>query len=147
MTDSPTGDKKAEKFEDGFLDELMVECGRLGFRAITYMPPRNTLPQLLRVQELCARHGFMEISGVDINSPRQSFNCPELTRPEFAHLIEATWALIAHERLADAEERMGLFHPGNPLAARTLAERIAAYAEVGRRLDPADPRPATLKPR
>ena len=147
VTDSPTGDKKAEKFEDDFLDELMVECGRLGFRAITYMPPRNTLPQLRRVQELCARHGFMEISGVDINSPRQSFNCPELTRPEFAHLIEATWALIAHERLADAEERMGLFHPGNPLAARTLAERIAAYAEVGRRLDPADPRPATLKPR
>ncbi len=146
VTDSPTGDKKAEKFEDGFLDELMVECKRLGFRAITYMPPRNTLRQLQRIQQLCALHGFMEISGVDINSPRQSFNCPELTRPEFAHLIDATWALIAHERLADADERLGLFHPASPLAGRTLGERIRAYAEVGKSLDPSDTRPATGNP-
>jgi len=146
VTDSPTGDKKAETFEDGYLDELMAECRRLGFRAITYMPPRNTLPQLLRVQKLCAAHGFMEISGVDINSPRQSFNCPELVRPEFAHLIDTTWALIAHEKLVDADERLGLFHPGNPLAARPLAERIHAYAEVGKSLDPADTRPATDHP-
>ncbi|MGA2613108.1 MAG: PHP domain-containing protein [Spirochaetia bacterium] len=146
VTDSPTGDKKAERFEDGFLDELMVECARLGFRAITYMPPRNTLAQLRRVQQLCAQHGFMEISGVDINSPRQSFNCPELTRPEFSHLVDATWALIAHERLGDADERLGLFHPDNPLAGRTLAERIRAYAEVGKSLDPSDTRPATGNP-
>ncbi|MGA2764381.1 MAG: PHP domain-containing protein [Spirochaetia bacterium] len=146
VTDSPTGDKKAEQFEDGFLDELMLECRRLGFRAITYMPPRNTLTQLLRVQALCARHGFMEISGVDINSPRQSFNCPELTRPEFAHLIDTTWALIAHEKLCDAREQFGLFHPDNPLAGRTLAERIRMYAEVGRSLDPADTRAATEHP-
>jgi hypothetical protein len=138
VTDSPTGDKKAEKFEDSYLDELMVEVKRLGFRAIAYMPPRNTVAQLLRVQALCARLGFMEISGVDINSPRQSFNCPELALPEFSHLIGATWALIAHERLADAAPRYGLFHPDNPLAARSLEERIAAYAEVGRSLDPAD---------
>jgi len=136
VTDSPTGDKKAEKFEDSFLDELMVECQRLGFRAVTYMPPRNTLPQLRRVQRLCAQHGFMEISGVDINSPRQSFNCPELTHPEFAHLLDATWALIAHEKLADADEHRGLFHPGNPLAGLTLAERILEYAKIGKTLDP-----------
>jgi PHP domain len=136
VTDSPTGDKRAEKFEDGFLDELMMECRRLGFRAITYMPPRNTLAQLQRVQKLCAQHGFMEISGVDINSPRQSFNCPELTRPEFAHLLDATWALIAHERLVDSDERRGLFHPANPLADRSLADRIREYAKIGRELDP-----------
>jgi hypothetical protein len=146
IIDSPTGDKKAEKFEDGYLDELFVETRRLGFRAIAYMPPRNTMEQLRRVQRLCAEHGFMEISGVDINSPRQSFNCPELMLPEFSHLIDATWALIAHEKLGDAGERYGLFHPGNPLAGLPLKERIASYAEVGRTLDPTDPRPAVEHP-
>lgn len=136
VTDSPTGDKKAEKFEDSYLDELMVEVKRLGFRAVAYMPPRNTVAQLLRVQKLCAQHGFMEISGVDINSPRQSFNCPELALPEFSHLIGATWALIAHERLADADLRYGLFHPDNPLADLPLERRIAAYADVGKSPDP-----------
>ena len=146
ITDSPTGDKKAERFEDGYLDELMEEVRRLGFRAVAYMPPRNTLAQLRRVQALCARHGVMEISGVDINSPRQSFNCPELLLPEFSHLIGATWALIAHERLGDCHPRYGLFHPDNPLAAQPLARRIAAYAEVGKSLDPSDDRPACDHP-
>ena len=139
VTDSPTGDKKAEKFEDGYLEVLMDEVKRLGFRAIAYMPPRNTVAQLLRVQALCTHHGFMEISGVDINSPRQSFNCPELAQPEFSHLVAATWALIAHERLSDDGPRWGLFHPDNPLARLPLERRIAAYAEVGRTLDPSDP--------
>ena len=146
VTDSPTGDKKAESFEDSYLDELMAEVKRLGFRAIAYMPPRNTIAQLLRVQQLCARHGFMEISGVDINSPRQSFNCPELALPEFSHLVSATWALVAHERLSDDGLHWGLFHPENPLAAEPLARRIAAYAELGRSLDPSDPRPAAEHP-
>jgi hypothetical protein len=146
VTDSPTGDKKAEKFEDSYLDELMSEVKSLGFRAIAYMPPRNTIPQLLRVQKLCAQHGFMEISGVDINSPRQSFNCPELSLPEFSHLTAATWALIAHERLSDASPRYGLFHPENPLASLPLESRCAAYAEVGRTLDPSDMGPATRHP-
>ncbi len=147
VTDSPTGDKKAERFEDGFLEQLMDEALRLGFRAIAYMPPRNTLAQLQRVQGLCAARGFMEISGVDINSPRQSFNCAELQRPEFSHLLSATWALIAHERLADEQARLGLFHPDNPLAGRSLAERIAVYADVGRELDPSDDRRALDYPR
>jgi hypothetical protein len=147
VTDSPTGDKKAERFEDSYLDELMEEAGRLGFRAVAYMPPRNTLEQLRRVQALCARHGFMEISGVDINSPRQSFNCPELQLPEFSHLIGATWALIAHERLSDSHPRFGLFHPDNPLARLLLTERISEYAEVGRTLHPSDERPAAEHPR
>jgi len=132
VTDSPTGDKKAERFEDSFLDELMAECKRLGFRAITYMPPRNTFAQLRRLQRLCADYGFMEISGVDINSPRQSFNCPELTRPEFSHLLDATWALIAHERMVESDQRRGLFHPENPMAGLTLAERIREYASIAK---------------
>jgi hypothetical protein len=146
VTDSPTGDKKTERFEDGYLEELMEEASALGFRAITYMPPRNTLEQLRRLQKLCDAHGFMQISGVDINSPRQSFNCPQLLLPDFAHLIGATWAVIAHERLADADARYGLFSPANPLAGLPLERRIAAYAEVGQSLDTSEQRPAVEHP-
>lgn len=133
--ESPTGDKKAEHFEDAYLEELFQELKRLGYRAVTYMPPRNSREQLLRVQELCRRHDFMEISGVDINSSRQSFHCPEVLEPDFRHLLDTTWALIAHERLASINLKYSLFHPENPLAALSLAERIAAYAAVGRRLN------------
>jgi len=38
--ESPTGDKKAEKFEDDFIDELFPELSRLGFAAVTYAPPQ-----------------------------------------------------------------------------------------------------------
>ncbi len=137
--ESPTGDKKAERFEDAWLDELVIEAKRLGFRAIAYMPPRNTREQLMRVRGLCTGHGLMEISGVDINSPRQSFNCPEVLRPDFVHLVDATWALIAHEKLQALGDRYGLFHPDNPLADRPLDARIAAYASIGRRIDPRNP--------
>jgi hypothetical protein len=133
--ESPTGDKKAEKFEDDYIEELFEELSRLGYRAVTYMPPRNTMEQLRRVQRLCAQWGFMEICGVDINSSRQSFNCPETLRPEFRHLLDTTWALIAHERLSSADERFGLFSPNNPLAGENLSSRIAAYAAAGKKLD------------
>jgi hypothetical protein len=137
--ESPTGDKKAEKFEDDFLDELFDELGRMDYLAVAYMPPRNTVAQLERVRSLCGRHGLMEISGVDINQPRQSFNCPELRRPEFSHLVDTTWALVAHERLSSIEARMGLFSPDNPMASLPLCERISAYAAAGRDIDPRDP--------
>jgi hypothetical protein len=139
VTASPTGDKKAEKFEDDYLDLLFDELVTLGFRAVTYMPPRNTLIQLQRVQGLCARHGLMEISGVDINSSRQSFSCPEIMQPAFRHLIAATWALIAHEKLASLDARFSLFHPSNPYAAIPLAERLQVYAKVGAAMEPSHP--------
>lgn len=139
VTDSPTGDKRAEKFEDDFLGELIPELKKIGFKAITYMPPRNTLKQLLRLQRLCKKYEFMEISGVDINSPRQSFNYPIILRPEFAHLIEATWALIAHEKLVNYDEKYALFNNRNPLKGRSLKERIVTYSEIGRRIDSRHP--------
>ncbi len=137
--ESPTGDKKAEKFEDDYLDELMPELKRIGFKAITYMPPRNTLDQLLRLQKLCAENELMEISGVDINSSRQTFSCPIIMTPPFRHLTEATWALIAHEKLATLNPSLNLFSPRNPLAALPLQERIRRYAAVGRRIDNRNP--------
>jgi predicted metal-dependent phosphoesterase TrpH len=139
VAESPTGDKKAEHFEDAFLDELMPEVKRLGFKGVTYMPPRNTREQLLRIRALCRAHGLMEISGVDINSSRQAFSCPILLEPGFRHLVDATWALIAHEKLASLDERYALFHPGNPHAHLELDERIARYARVGQALDPRAP--------
>lgn len=137
--ESPTGDKKAEKFEDDYLDELVPELKRIGFKAITYMPPRNTLAQLQRLQRLCAIHELMEISGVDINSSRQSFSCPIILTPPFKHLTESTWALIAHEKLASADPDRALFSPRNPLAALPLAERLSRYARVGRSIDRRQP--------
>lgn len=140
ITESATGDKKAEKFEDDYLDLLFDELKRIGFKAVTYMPPRNTKEQLKRIQKLCKLHGFMEISGVDINSSRQTFNCPEVLDPDFEHLIDATWALIAHEKLTDGDAALSLFSPDNPLASLSLEDRIARYSIAGRKLDPADPK-------
>ncbi|MDR2758172.1 MAG: PHP domain-containing protein [Spirochaetaceae bacterium] len=133
--ESPTGDKQAEKFEDAYIEELFDELARRGYQAVTYMPPRNTREQLLRLQRLCGERGFMEISGVDINSSRQSFNCPEVLLSEFRHLTDTTWALIAHERLASVNPHLGLFSQANPLAAKPLEERLARYAAEGRALD------------
>ncbi len=133
--ESPTGDKKAEKFEDDFLDELVPELARIGFKAITYMPPRNTREQLARLRKLCQKNGLMEISGVDINSSRQSFNCPILLEPEFRHLTDAAWALIAHEKLAAVDPKLALFNPDNPMASLALEERISRYAKIGRKAD------------
>lgn len=135
VVDSATGDKKAERFEDDYLDELVPELVRVGFQAVTYMPPRNTREQLLRLQKLCRDHGLMEISGVDINSSRQSFNCPILLKPDFRHLVDAAWALIAHEKLAASDPALALFSPDNPFADRPVAERVEKYSELGRRID------------
>ena len=140
--ESPTGDKKAEKFEDDYLDELVPELKKIGFKAITYMPPRNTKPQLLRLQKLCQANGLMEISGVDINSSRQSFICPILLEPGFYHLTDAAWALVAHEKLAAENPKLGIFHPGNPLAVQPLEKRIAIYSNIGKRIDHRKPEEA-----
>jgi hypothetical protein len=105
----PTGDKKAEKFEDDFLDELLPWLVEAGFQAVTYMPPRNTEAQLARLRGLCEQHGLMEISGVDINSSRQTFSCPEVLAPSMSRLIDTTWALVAHEKLSGLDPALGLF--------------------------------------
>lgn len=138
VDESPTGDKKAEKYEDAWLDELFDVLPRLGYQAVTYMPPRNTKAQLARVKALCADKGLMEISGVDINSSRQTFRCPEVTEPDFVHLNDRTWALIAHEHLASCGGP-GLFDPTSPMVDAPLDIRLDVYARMGRRMDPRRP--------
>lgn len=53
---SVTGDKKAQKFEDDFLPELVDALAKMGFCAITYMPTRNTLEQLQFLSGLCEEY-------------------------------------------------------------------------------------------
>jgi hypothetical protein len=133
ITESVTGDKKAEKFEDDFIDSLVPRLKDFGFQGLTYMPPRNTMAQLIRLRRLCEQQGLIEISGVDINSPRQVFQCPEIRKDEFRSLVDTTWALAAHEKIASADPCRGLFNPKDPLAGKPLAERIAAFSVLGRR--------------
>ena len=100
VTDSVTGDKAAQKFEDDYLDELFAELKALGFDAVTFMPTRNTPEQLDRVMRLCREYGFFQISGEDINSPRQSFICRAYEDPRYSHLIDAAFSLIGYENAA-----------------------------------------------
>ena len=97
VTASVTGDKKAQKFEDDYLDELFEVIDRAGIRAVTYMPTRNTQAQIERLRRLCERYGMLQISGEDINSPRQKFTIEKMKEEQFSNLIENTWELIRHE--------------------------------------------------
>lgn len=99
---SVTGDKKTQTFEDAYLEELFGALREYGVQAVTYMPSRNSPQQLERVMQLCKANGLGEISGEDINSPRQKFICEQLALPQYRHLIAATWDLIAHEKAATA---------------------------------------------
>lgn len=97
VEDSVTGDKKAQKFEDDYLEEVFLFMRECGIHAATYMPTRNTPRQLARLRGLCERYHIFQISGEDINSPRQSFVIKAMENPAFSNLIDATWKLIDHE--------------------------------------------------
>lgn len=97
VTASVTGDKKAQKFEDDYLDELFAVICAAGIRAVTYMPTRNTQEQIERLRGLCERYDMLQISGEDINSPRQRFVIEKMKEEQFSNLIDNTWQLIRHE--------------------------------------------------
>jgi len=101
VTVSVTGDKKAQKFEDDYLGELLETLKEAGIRGITYMPTRNTDTQLESLRALCDSLGFLQVSGEDINSPRQSFVIEKLRQPQFRNLVDSTWAIIRHETLGE----------------------------------------------
>ena len=96
--DSVTGDKKAQKFEDDYIEEVFACLKEEGVTAVTYMPTRNTMAQLEKLRSLCDQYSMFQISGEDINTPRQSFIIRAMENPMFANLIEATWKLIEHEK-------------------------------------------------
>lgn len=130
--DSVTGDKKSQKFEDDYLELLFEVLKDLGFNAVTYMPSRNTLNQLKRVKSYCERYGFFQISGEDINTPRQSFVCEALRNEEFRNLIDSTWALIAHEWSATEDMQKGLFSSAMVEKYPDLNQRIQIFKDMGK---------------
>ena len=129
--DSVTGDKKTQKFEDDYLDELFRTIKELGFNAVTYMPSRNTAAQLYRLKALCEQFEFFQISGEDINSPRQSFICQAMKSPSFNNLKESTWALIGHEKAATEDISNGMFSVPTLKKYPKLSDRIRVYKEIG----------------
>ena len=131
MEDSVTGDKKSQKFEDHYIELLFEVIKDLGFDAVTYMPTRNTMDQLKRVKELCRQYDLFEISGEDINSPRQSFICQALDNPLFENLIDSTWALIGHEIAATKDISDGMFSSKTISKYSDLKKRIEVYKKIG----------------
>ena len=132
--ESVTGDKKAQKFEDDYLEDLFKEIKKAGFEAVAYMPTRNTAEQLSRVQALCKKYQMFEISGEDVNSPRQKFECVALADPKYSHLIESTWALIGHESVVNEKGvEYGMFSDKTKKEIPDLNERIKVYSEIGRK--------------
>jgi hypothetical protein len=97
--------------------------------AIAYMPTRNTKQQIERLQKLALKHDLIEISGEDINSPRQTFTSEAYKDPRFYHLIESAWALVEHERRIDSCED-GLLDSNNFKNARL---RVHAFYETIRK--------------
>ena len=132
VVESVTGDKKAQKFEDSYLPELIAEIKKIGILAVAYMPTRNTPEQLERIRALCRENGLFEISGEDINSSRQIFACKALAKPEFANLIDATWALIGHEAISTQKgQEYGMFAPRTVAEEPDLYKRVKKYALIG----------------
>ena len=129
---SVTGDKKAQAFEDSFLDELLIYLRKIGMRAVTYMPARNTREQLERVKSLCEANDLFQISGEDINSPLQKFVCEKIETPEFRHLIDSAWALIGHELAASQEVSAGMFSAKTESQIPKLGDRIKHFANLAR---------------
>ncbi len=129
---SVTGDKKTQKFEDDFIEELFEEITKIGFNAVTYMPSRNTTEQIKKVQALCEKHQLFQISGEDINTPRQSFICLAQRDPMFDHLKEATWALIGHENAATENLENAMFSSKMKNEYKSLDDRIKYFSSIGR---------------
>lgn len=129
--ESPTGDKKAQKFEDDYLPVLFDTLRDMNFSAVTYMPSRNTPEQLDEIMRRCDEAGLFQISGEDINSPRQSFICPALADPRYGHLRRATYALIGHEKEATKDLSLSMFSEETVKRFPSLTERIEYFARLG----------------
>ena len=134
---SATGDKRDQAFEDGYLGDLIEWLGRQGFRAVTYVPARNTPAQLSRLDSICRANGLMQISGEDINAPFQPFACQKLAEPRYRHLAESAWALVGHGAAAAKRLEDGMFSHGAIAACPPLDERVARFAAIGRAGSPA----------
>ncbi len=131
VEESVTGDKIRQKFEDEYIENLFNELDNIGFKALTYMPSRNSINQLKKVKSLCSKYNFLEISGEDINSPRQAFICNALSLPEFRNLIDTTWAIIGHEKVATEDINNGFFSTSTIKKFPDIKKRIEYFKTIG----------------
>lgn len=127
---SVTGDKKNQKFEDDYIEQLFDYLKGAGFNAVTYMPSRNTRAQLEKIKELCDKYELFQISGEDINTPRQSFVCEAMRDNFFKNLIDSTWALIGHEKQASINLNKGMFSEETIKAYPALTNRISHFMKM-----------------
>ncbi len=129
---SVTGDKKTQKFEDDYIDTLFEVLSALKFNAVTYMPSRNTFEQLRTIRSLCDKYNLFQISGEDINSPRQSFICEAQRNPEFSNLYDATLALIGHEITATEDISKAMFSDISVMQTPDIKDRIQIYKALAK---------------
>ena len=129
---SVTGDKRSQKFEDSYLDELISYLSNIGIRAVTYMPARNSDEQLKRIKFLCSRNNLLQISGEDINSPMQKFICDKIETTEFEHLIDSAWALVGHEIASKDNISDGFFSKKTEQEFPDLSKRTKHFANIAR---------------
>ena len=85
----------------------------------------------MRLKDYIRKNNMFEISGEDINSPRQVFICKALEKPEFQNLITSTWALIGHEKEGTKDLTKAMFSDETVAKYPNLDERVAVYAELG----------------
>ena len=98
LRDEKTSMKEFRELIEEITTLMTFECLKEeGVTAVAYMPTRNTPAQLERLRALCDQYTMFQISGEDINSPRQSFIIKAMENPMFQNLIDATWKLIQHE--------------------------------------------------
>lgn len=131
-TESVTGDKKPQKFEDDILDEMMGLLKSYGMGALSYAPRRNDKEQIRMVRNLCQKYGMLEVAGEDINQPRQPFVNKELGSEIKKYFDSTTWAIIGHEKMANADLSNGFFSESTRKKYPDLAERIKVYEKIGR---------------
>ena len=79
-------------------DDASIRKLNKAYRGLDEATEADTIARSLdRLRALCRRYGMMEISGEDINSPRQSFVIKRMEDEQFHNLIHSTWELIKHE--------------------------------------------------
>lgn len=120
-------DRKIQKFEDDHLEELFECLASYGLRAISYVPSRNDMDQVVRIRQLCRKYGMFEICGEDINQPRQSFICTHKTEADRNFFNNSTRALVGHEFLAEQDLSASFISDSTIEKFPNLDERMAYY--------------------
>ncbi|HIY01760.1 MAG TPA: PHP domain-containing protein [Candidatus Blautia faecipullorum] len=131
-TESVTGDKKPQKFEDDILDEMLALLRSYGMGALSYAPRRNDSHQINMVRKLCKKYDMMEVAGEDINQPRQPFVNLHLDNEIKKYFDLTTWAIIGHEKMADVSLDDGFFSKKTIKKYPELSERLKVYEKFGK---------------